>query len=155
MNKKKTFLIRILAVVLLIAIAGVMMIIGRGHAIYLDNKDVEYDGTTYEAPYKVEVFVKGESKAKLHANERGAADWMGQNFKMTVEITEKKNGESVTRDLNVKLPYDMDGIILNIPALLEGLPEEAYLDEFIPTPTEEEMGDEEINTDEFGDMGDM
>ena len=154
MNKKKTLLIRVLAVVVLLAIAGLMLIIGRGHAIYLDNKPVEYDGKTYECPYKVKITVKDEEVAKLHEDERGAADWIGQNFKMTLEITEKKNGESTVEELKVKLPYDMDGIILNIPALLAGLPEEAYLEEFVPTPTEEETEDEEVNTDEFN-MGDM
>lgn len=155
MNKKKTLLIRILAVVVLLIIAAIMLVIGRGHAIYLDNKDVEYNGTTYKAPYKVEVTVKDEKVANLHEDERGAADCIGQNFKMVLEITEKKGGESTFQELKVKLPYDMDGIILNIPALLAELPEEAYLEEFVPTPAEEEVGDEEINTDEFQNMGDL
>ena len=50
-------------------------------------------------------------------------------------------------EINVKLPYNMDGIILNIPALLEELPQDAYLTEFIPAPEEET--EEETVTDEM------
>jgi len=41
------------------------------------------------------------------------------------------------------LPYSMDGIIINLPAYLAGLPEEAYLTEFIPAPEESEEPDSE------------
>ena len=150
MKNKKALVIRIVAVVVLIAIAAVMMVIGRGHTVYFDNKKLEYDGKTYDTPYKVVVFVKGEQVAKLYNGERGMSTWIGQNFEAELEITEVKGGEEVTRTLEVKLPYNMDGIILNLPALLAQLPEEAYLTEFIAVPTEAEMQDEEATTDEFG-----
>lgn len=150
MKNKKALLIRVAAVLVLIAIAAVMMVIGRGHTVYFDNKKLEYDGKTYDTPYKVVVFVKGEQVAKLYNGERGMSTWIGQNFEAELEITEVKGGEEVTRTLEVKLPYNMDGIILNLPALLAQLPEEAYLTEFIAVPTEAEMQDEEATTDEFG-----
>ena len=150
MKNKKALLIRVAAVLVLIAIAAVMMVIGRGHTVYFDNKKLEYDGKTYDTPYKVVVFVKGEQVAKLYNGERGMSTWIGQNFKAELEITEVKGGEEVTRTLEVKLPYNMDGIILNLPALLAQLPEEAYLTEFIAVPTEAEMQEEETMTDEFG-----
>ena len=37
------------SVLLLIIIAGVMLFVGRGHTIYFDNKNLEYEGTKYEA----------------------------------------------------------------------------------------------------------
>lgn len=150
MKNKKALLIRVAAVLVLIAIAAVMMVIGRGHTVYFDNKKLEYDGKTYDTPYKVVVFVKGEQVAKLYNGERGMSTWIGQNFKAELEITEVKGGEEVKRTLEVELPYNMDGIILNLPALLAELPEEAYLTEFIATPTEAEMEEEETPTDEFG-----
>ncbi|MCR4891278.1 MAG: hypothetical protein K5989_03725 [Lachnospiraceae bacterium] len=142
-------LFRILTVLALIAIAGVMFIIGRGHTVYFDSKAVTYEGTTVEAPYKIEVYVKGERVAKLYEGERGMAGWMGQNFNMELEITAEKGGDSVRQAVSMTLPYNMDGIILNIPALLKGLPEQAYLSEFIPAAVEEEAT-EEVITDEFG-----
>lgn len=154
MNKKNTILIRVLAVLLLVVVAGVMLVIGRGHTVYFDCKDQEYNGTIYESPYKVEVSVKGERVAKLYSGERGMTTWIGQNFKMSLEITEKKGGDSVVRELDLKLPYGMDGVILNLPALLADLPEDAYLTEFIPTVVEE-PDSSEGNSDEFGGMEGM
>lgn len=142
MNKKKTILIRVLAVVFLLVIAAAMMVIGRGHTVYFDNVAMEYEGKTYETPYRVDVYVKEERAAKLKEDERGMAPWMGANFKMTLEITENKGDEPATQEISVKLPQNMDGIILNIPALLAGLPEEAYLSEFIQTVVEEEPEEE-------------
>ena len=154
MNKKRTLLYRSLSILVLLIIAATMMVIGRGHTVYFDNKALEYNGTSYEAPYKVEVTVNHQSVAKLYDGDRGMASWMGQNFKMMLEITQEKGGESVTREIALKLPYNMDGIILNIPALLSDLPEDAYLSEFIPVATEE-ADDEEVVTDEFAEFSDL
>ena len=156
MNKKRMLLFRIGALLLLILIAALMFVIGRGHTVYIDNKTLEYEGKTYESPYKVEVTVKGERVAKLYEKERGSSSWMGiKPFKMSLEITEKKGGESTFCDLEAKLPFNMDGVVLNIPALLAGLPEEAYLSEFVPAVPEPSEEDEEIVIDEFGEAGEI
>ena len=60
MNKTKTLLIRIITVVFFVALAVLMYFLGRGHTVYIDNKKLEYNGTTYDTPYKVEVYVGGE-----------------------------------------------------------------------------------------------
>lgn len=143
MNKKKVMLFRVLAVAALIVIAAIMMVIGRGHTVYFDNVALDYEGKTYETPYRIDVYVKEERAAKLKEDERGMAPWMGQNFKMTLEITQEKGDEPTTQEMKVKLPRNMDGIILNMPALLAGLPEEAYLTEFIPAVVEEPEEEEE------------
>lgn len=148
MKVKRAFLFRALTVLLLIAIGGVMLIIGRGHTVYIDNKSIEYNGQTYEGPYKAVVFVDGEQVAKLYDKERGMAACMGQRFDMTLEITQKKGGDEATQSISLRLPYNMDGVVINLPALLQGLPEEAYLSEFV-SMLEEEPADEEIVTDEF------
>ena len=148
MKSKRAILFRVGAIVLLIAIAALMMLIGRGHTVYLDNKKLDYEGKTYDTPYKVVVFVKDEQVAKLYDKERGMTTWIGQDFKMTLEITEKKGGDEVTQTYELKLPYNKDGIIINLPAYLAGLPEAAYLSEFVPAATEEPAA-EEVVTDEF------
>ena len=56
MNKTKTLLIRIITVVFFVALAVLMYFLGRGHTVYIDNKKLEYNGTTYDTPYKVEVY---------------------------------------------------------------------------------------------------
>lgn len=148
MSKMRRFLFRAGAVLLLLLIAGLMFIIGRGHTIYLDNKTVEYNGQSYDSPYKVVVKVGGEQVAKLYAKERGKTINIGQKFSMDLEITETKGGSEETTSITLRLPYNMDGIIVNLPALLAGLPEDAYLSEFITVPVDEVI--EEPVTDEFG-----
>ena len=153
----KTLLIRLAALAVCAAVAAAMMVIGRGHTLYFDNKTIEdYQGQEYKAYERVVVTVKGEEVAKLGKRERGMATWIGQNFKMTLEITEKKGDEPRTEEVSIQLPYGVDGIVINLPAYLAGLPEEAWFSEFVPM-VEEEPGEEELpgEGDEFSLEGDM
>lgn len=157
--KAKKWLFRAAALAVVLAVAAVMMVIGRGHTIYVDNKTAEYNGQSYKSYDKVEVSIRGQETEKLYPRERCMATWIGQDFTMNLVIT-GEDGQKTPYSVNLSLPYNIDGIILNIPALMAGLPEEAWLSEFIPTPTAaEESGEEtgEVGTDEFGtgDMGDM
>ncbi len=156
MKSKRRTLFIALTVLALAAVAACMMVIGRGHEIYLDNKTLEgYEGQDYKAFDRVVVTVKGEEVAKLGKRERGSAIWIGQSFKMTLEITEKKGEEPVVKEISLKLPYDMDGIVVNLPALLAGLPEEAWLSEFVPAVTEAPVEEDPVIDDGFGLEGDL
>ena len=79
-TSNRRLIFQLAAVVVLIAIAYAMTIIGRGHTVYLDNKKLEYNGKTYDTPYKVVVLVDGEQVAKLYDRERGSATCIGQKF---------------------------------------------------------------------------
>ena len=155
---KKGLVIRLTALAVVIAIAATMMVIGRGHTIYFDNKTVEnYQGNEYKAFERVVVTVKDEEVAKLGKRERGMATWIGQSFKMTLEITEKKGDEPRTEEVSIQLPYGVDGIVINLPAYLAGLPEEAWFSEFVPMVEEEPAEEEPLpgEGDEFGLEGDL
>ena len=154
MNKKRSILFKIAAALILIGICVLMFIVGRGHTVFFDNKEIEYEGKTYTCPYKIAVSTKGEQVSKLYEDERGKTTWIGQNFKMELKVTQEKGGKEESCEITLKLPYNMDGIIINLPALLNGLPEEAYLSEFVNAAAEEDSADEEIVTDEFS-MGDF
>ncbi len=147
MNAKRKFLFRAGAVAILLLIAVAMFIVGRGHTIYLDNKAMDYNGQIYTSPYKAVVYVNGKQVAKLYDAERGKATCIGQRFTMSLEITKEKGGNEETATITLGLPRNMDGIIINLPALLADLPEEAYLSEFIAAPVEQV--EEDIITDEF------
>lgn len=153
-TSKRTLIIRIAAVVLLIAIGYWMAIIGRGHTIYLDNKTFEYDGKTYDTPYKVVVSIDGEETAKLYDRERGSVTCIGQKLTMTLEITQEKGGSETTETYTIAIPRKMDGVIINLPAYLAGLDEDAYMSEFIPSPDSIPVEDDVSSDDEFG-MTDM
>ena len=142
MKNKKTLIIQIIAVVLLIALGYAMTIIGRGHTVYLDAKKIEVDGTELKPPYKTEVYVNGERIAKLTC--------IGNKFTMTLKITQEKGGEATEATYTVSLPQNMDGIIINLPAYLAGLPEDVYMSEFIPAPETEETEETTAEGDEFG-----
>ena len=159
--KARKWIIRIAAIVVLIVLGVIMSIIGRGHTIYLDNKTLEYDGQTYKAPYKVTVTVDGEQLTKLFDKERGSTTCLGQTFTVTLEIMETKNGTEEVQTYKIPIPKNMDGVIINIPGYLAGLPEEAYLTEFVPAVTEEPddsetpSGDDSLLTGDDATLPDM
>ena len=65
MKTKRRLIFPTLMVLLLAAIAACMMVIGRGHTVYLDNKTLEdYNGQTCKAFDRVVVTVKGEEVAR-------------------------------------------------------------------------------------------
>ena len=146
----RKWMFRLGTVLVLIAIAACMMVIGRGHTVYFDNKKLDYQGQTYDTYRRINVFVNGEQVAKLSAKDRGMASFMGQSFSFDLEITKEKGDDPVTYSYTVKVPYKEDGIILNLPGMIAGLPEEAYTSIFVPMVTEEDNAEEEIVIDEFG-----
>ncbi len=152
MNTKRKILFRAGAIAILLLIAGAMFIVGRGHTVYFDKEAIEYNGQTYASPYKITVFVNGEQVAKLYNTERGRgqAICIGQKFTFSLKVTEDKGGSEKTTSITLRLPYNMDGIILNLPAMLAGLPQEAYLSEFTAVQVEPETEDEDIVTDDLG-----
>ena len=153
MNRRRLFF-GIATVAVLIAIAACMMVIGRGHTMYFDNKKLEYEGKTVDTIRRINVFVGDEQVAKLSAKDRGMATFTGQTLKFRLEVIREKGGDSEFFDYTVRVPYGQDGTVLNLPAMIEGLPAEAYTSEFVPIVTEEEV-DEEIITDDFGLSEDM
>ncbi len=141
MNKRR-LLFRLGAVLLLVAIAACMMVIGRGHTVYVDNKSLEYNGETYAPYYRVTVYVNGERLSKLQPKERTSATNIGQSFSMSLELIKEKGQDAEKVDVSIKLPYNMDGIIFSVPGYMAGLPEEAWISEFISTPSEAERQEE-------------
>lgn len=154
MKDKRRLLFRVAAIVIILAIAAVTFVIGRGHTLYFDNKETAYNGQTVEPFYKVVVTVGDQKPAKLSKGDRGMGEVMGQKLSMTVEITDEEGASPHAHKVNMSIPYNMDGITINIPALMAGLPEEAYLSEFVIEVPDTGATDEEIVTDEF-EMGDM
>lgn len=153
MKNKKQWIARILTVAMLLGIAAVMFVIGRGHTVYFDNKTAEYNGTQYSAFQRVNVTVNGERVAKLSKRDRGMATWIGQDFKMELEVTENKGDDPKIIPVSIKLPYGMDGIVVNLPELVAGLPQEVWQSEFVPVATVEEPEEEVIPEDDM--LGDF
>ena len=151
MKLNRSFYFRAGTILLLVLVAVLMMIIGRGHTIYFDNKDVEYNGQTYKAFQEVCMEVKGQDEQFLYPRERGLVNVMGQKAKINFEIMARKGSMSTDEYKETfKLPYSMDGIVINLPAYFAGLPQEVWMSEFVSLATTSDSGaSNEVVTDEF------
>lgn len=148
---KRSWIIRIAFVLVLVLVAVLMLRIGRGHTVYFDNRALDKDGQSVAAPYKITVYVNGEQISKLYDKERCMVTNIGDSLELTVEVMQQKGGSETTETYKLTLPHSIDSVIINLPAYMAGLPEEAYLEEFIPAPPTEE--DDEEAPDIEDDMG--
>ena len=156
MNKKRAWIFRGCTLLVILIIAGVMFLVGRGHTVYIDNRTLEYNGESYDALQKVEVWVGGERLSKLGKRERTMSTVIGQSFEMKLINTVNKGDEPTEETVRISLPYGWDGIVVNVPGYLAGLPQEAWMTEFIsePEPVTEEEEETGIGEDEIP-MGDI
>lgn len=151
MKLNRSFWFRAGAIALLVAIAALMIVIGRGHTVYFDNKDIEYNGQTYKAFQEVCIGVKGQEEQFLYPRERGLVNVMGQKCKAQFEILARKGSMTADEYSEVfELPYLMDGIVISLPAYFAGLPQEVWMTEFVSLATTvDSNATNEVVTDEF------
>ena len=152
---KRSWIIRIAFVLVLVLVAVLMLRIGRGHTVYFDNRALDKDGQSVAAPYKITVYVNGDQISKLYDKERCMVTNIGDSLELTVEVMQQKGGSETTETYKLTLPHSIDSVIINLPAYMAGLPEEAYLEEFIPAPSAD-LDDEEVpNTEDDMGLGDI
>lgn len=135
-------------IAILVAISVFCLIFGRGHTVYLDNKSIE--GTDYSSYASVDIYYKGEKIVNLQKAERGSITLTGQKLDVEFVVMKKKTSSEEDIKTTITLPYDMDGIVINIPAYLEGADEATYMSEFVSAVPEEDVDEEVPVTDEFG-----
>lgn len=141
----KTFWYRAACILLLVAVAVLMIFIGRKHIVYLDNKALDYDGGRVNALYKIEfINNQGETK-KLYQRERGETSIMGQTKTITLVVTETKGGEEVEHKIKLSIPFSKDAVVVNVPALLAGLDQSIWMTDFVSLATvSDSSADEEV-----------
>ena len=156
MNNKRKWIIRSCALLVILGIGAAMFVVGRGHTVYIDNKTLEYSGETYEALQKSEVWVGSERLSKLAKRERTMSTVIGQSFEMNLINTVNKGDDPTETTVKISLPYSWDGIVVNIPGYLAGLPQEAWMTQFVsePEPVSEEDEEPGALEDEIP-MGDI
>ena len=49
MNNKRKWIFRGCTLLVVLLIAALMFVVGRGHTVYIDNKTLEYNGESYQA----------------------------------------------------------------------------------------------------------
>ena len=152
---KRSWIIRIAFVLVLVLVAVLMLRIGRGHTVYFANRALDKDGQSVAAPYKITVYVNGEQISKLYDKERCMVTNIGDSLELTVEVMQQKGGSETTETYKLTLPHSIDSVIINLPAYMAGLPEEAYLEEFIPAPSADLDAEEVPNTEDDMGLGDI
>ena len=155
MNNKRKWIFRAGTILVILAIAACMFLVGRGHTVYVDNKTLEYNGETYNALYRVEVWVGGERLSKLAKRERTSSTVIGQSFEMKLVNTENKGDEPKEIEVKLSLPYGWDGAVVNVPGYLAGLPQEAWMTQFVSEPEPATEEDETTPTEDDIPMGDF
>jgi len=147
MKKARRIIFSIALIALLIGISVLCFIIGRGHTVYLDNKELG----NYKAYQYIDISYKGESVSVLGKEERTVISVIGQKCKLDLIITEKRNSMDEEKTVTIELPYDMNDIVINLNAYLQGASEEEYLTKFVSLmPTQESSGEgEDVSIDEF------
>lgn len=153
MNKK--WLYRGCALLAVLLIAACMFIVGRGHTVYIDNKTLEYNGASYDALQRVEVYVGEERLSRLAKRERTMSTVIGQSFEMRLVNTVNKGDEPTEVTVKLSLPYGWDGIVVNVPGYLAGLPQDAWMTEFVAAPEPVSEEEEEIPSEDDMSMGDF
>ncbi len=153
MNKK--WLYRGGALLAVLLIAACMFVVGRGHTVYIDNKTLEYNGASYDALQRVEVYVGEERLSRLAKRERTMSTVIGQSFEMRLVNTVKKGDEPTEVTVKLSLPYGWDGIVVNVPGYLAGLPQDAWMTEFVAAPEPVSEEEEEIPSEDDMSMGDF
>lgn len=129
-----------------ILIAIVCFIVGRGHTVYFDNKSL--DGTNYSSYDSIDIIYKGEKVTTLGKAERINLTFTGQKLTISYKSKKTKTAQAEEGELYFNIPYNMDGIVINLPALLDGADESIYMSEYVPAVVIEDE-DEVPNTDEF------
>ena len=153
MNKK--WLYRGSALLAVLLIAACMFVVGRGHTVYIDNKTLEYNGASYDALQRVEVYVGEERLSRLAKRERTMSTVIGQSFEMRLVNTVNKGDEPTEVTVKLSLPYGWDGIVVNVPGYLAGLPQDAWMTEFVAAPEPVSEEEEEIPSEDDMSMGDF
>ena len=151
MNNKRKWIFRGCAVLAILILSAAMFVVGRGHTVYIDNKTLEYNGESYGALQKVEVWVGGERLSKLGKRERTSSTVIGQSFEVKLINTVNKGDEPKEVTIRLSLPYSWDGIVVNVPGYLAELPQDAWMTEFVsaPEPETQEEGEPGTGEDEI------
>ncbi|WP_320129999.1 DUF6672 family protein [uncultured Sphaerochaeta sp.] len=113
----KRFLVRGIALTVLLLFGILMYFVGRQHTILLDNKTITLEGQELKALPIVEVQVDRQEVLELAARDRDKVLATNQKHSITISYTDSAWNEiSFTRKF--KVPVGEDMVMVSIPALV-------------------------------------
>ena len=123
----------------------IMVIIGKQHKIYFDNKD----WGPYKAYQFVEVSVDKQDSVELAKRDRDVFTVVAQGHTIYIDAM----GDE--KEVKIHIPLFMKNVLINIPALMNGEDQDVWMEEFIVETVSVPSADEVVVTDETaGLMGD-
>ncbi|HAF86487.1 MAG TPA: hypothetical protein DCG32_09055 [Sphaerochaeta sp.] len=129
MTFDRTFLIRAVAIVVILLFAMMLFFIGKQHTVLLDNKTITVNGEEITALKMVEVQVNKLPSLEFYPRDRDKVDVVRQTHTITVSYTDAGWNEiSITRKFKLPLMEEMS--IISIPALVANpdAPQDVWLE---------------------------
>ncbi|NBK21318.1 MAG: hypothetical protein EOM68_04750 [Spirochaetia bacterium] len=151
----RTFLMRLIAIVVVLLLAVMLFFIGKQHTVLLDNKTLTVNGEEIKALKMVEVQVNKLEALEFVPRDRDKVDVTRQKHTITVSYTDADWNEiSITRKFTLPLMEEMS--IISIPVLVANpnAPQSVWLEKYeLPTfAVQAAPEDEVIVTDDFAGL---
>jgi hypothetical protein len=134
--------VRIGLVVVYVLLVAVVFVLGKGHTLLIDNKDLSDGSAT--AIDGILVSVDGREALELYAGDRDMVQLKGQRHRIDVELI---TGEKKIDGKRFSLPLDTDMLILSVPKLVAG--QGSYIETFVPRDQPRPVDDQVGNTNAF------
>lgn len=138
----RRLLIRLALVVLYTSLVLWVFVLGKGHSLIIDNKDLA-DGSLTAAPEGNLVSVDGKEASELYPGDRIMEAVKGQTH--TIAIEDISGGNRIER--KITLPLTKDTLLVSIPKLIAGI--NPAIEVFVPLNTAPANEAEEESKNEF------
>jgi len=151
----RTFLMRLIAIVIILLFSVMLFFIGKQHTVLLDNKTITVNGEEIKALKMVEVQVNKLDSLEFVPRDRDKVVVTRQKHTITVSYTDVDWNEiSITRKFRLPLMEEM--AIISIPTLVANpdAPQSVWLEKYeLPTyAVQAAPEDEVIITDDLAGL---
>jgi len=154
----RTFLMRLIAIVIILLFGVMLFLIGKQHTVLLDNKTITVNGEEIKALKMVEVQINKLDSLEFVPRDRDKVDVTRQKHTITVSYTDSDWEEiSITRKFRLPLMEEM--AIISIPTLVANpdAPQSVWIEKYeLPTyAVRARPEDEIIITDDLAGLSDI
>ena len=118
---RRSFILRAAAIAALAALSAALFVVGKGHTVYFDTRAATIDGAQYKAPDMTAVSIDGGEVEEMGRAERAIRLVVGARHTV---LAESLSGDDAKAERELRLPLAWSDVIISIPALLAGLPDD-------------------------------
>ena len=120
MNGKMRQILFSTALVVVLILLGILLYnLGKENMVFIDNKEVALDGTTYTADAAYRVWIDGKEICDVNPDRRKMAQLVGANHKLTLEVIDD-DANPIGKKFEKKFSVKKDKSILNLSAMVGG-----------------------------------